>query len=112
MRVSKHLDLAQPVATRTFNQHPMLQFGFPNEHMMPSGAYRAHWPGKLEVAIAPGFSFIVWRADITHQSPTTRINCDGLLHALALIHNLLDQHNIPLTQRGNVNDQPTPDQGS
>ena len=79
-----------------------LKFGFPNESMMSSGAYRACWPGQLEIGISPKYDFFVWRADITHLSPVTRINCDGLLHALALIHHLLDQLNI--TQRGNVNE--------
>jgi len=109
LRVSKHLDLAQPVATKTFNQHPMLKFGFPNESMMLSGAYRAEWTlpnedGDLEIAIAPGYSFIVWRNTSNNNYSVTRINCDGLLHALALIHHLLDEHNIPLTQRGNINE--------
>jgi hypothetical protein len=98
--------------------HPReIKFGFPNEHMMGSGAYRACWEGILEIGISPNYDFFIWRADASYnpslgsQYPSldnpyatkvTRVNCDGLLHALALIHHLLDQHNIPLTQRGNL----------
>jgi hypothetical protein len=82
-----------------------LKFGFPNESMMASGAYRAHWPGELEIGIAPDYSFFVWRNPNNHKADVVvRVNCDGLLHALALIHHLLDQHDIPLTQRGNINE--------
>ena len=92
-----------------------LKFGFPNEHMMGSGAYRAHWEGKLEIGISPKYDFFVWRNDDPYRrNPTpvavTRVNCDGLLHALAQIHHLLDEFNIPLTQRGNIDELPTHDQ--
>ena len=76
-----------------------IKFGFPNEYMMHSGAYYAKWPGQLEVAISPKRDFIVWRHDYypTNNPPLNakRINCDGLLHALALIHHVLQENNIP-----------------
>jgi len=90
-------------------KHAELKFGFPNEHTMGSGAYRACWDGKLEIGISPDYSFFVWRslndAEIPHllNSKTVRVNCDGLLHALALIHHLLQEHGIeqPITSEGN-----------
>jgi len=91
------------IGFKPIKAEPKLKFGFPNEYTMASGAYRACWEGKLEIGIAADYSFIIWRG-MNLSGPVTRINCDGLLHALALIHHLLDQHNIPLTQRGNVNE--------
>jgi len=86
-----------------------LKFGFPNEQMMGSGAYRACWPGQLEIGISPKYDFFVWRGLFGNYTNDviTRVNCDGLLHALALIHHLLDEFNI--TQRGNIDELPTHD---
>ena len=95
MRVSKHLDLAQPVATK-MSTIEEIKFGFPNEYMMPSGAYYARWPGELEIAIAPNYNFFVWRYDYPNNPMPTvkRVNCDGLLQCLACIHHILQENNI------------------
>jgi hypothetical protein len=107
------------------NKHAELKFGFPNEHTMASGAYRACWDGKLEIGISPDYTFFIWRSlepsrlrhpragegsqltdlwphksgRMLHKLGTVRVNCDGLLHALALIHHLLQEHGIeqPIT---------------
>jgi hypothetical protein len=97
------------IGSMPVNPKKELKFGFPNESMMPSGAYRARWEDKLEIGISPKYDFFIWRSDISEYTGVNRVNCDGLLHALALIHHLLDQHNIPLTQRGNL-DAPPNDQ--
>jgi hypothetical protein len=98
------------IGNMPINPKKELKFGFPNESMMSSGAYRAHWEDKLEIGIAPSYNFFVWRRYYPYSETVTRVNCDGLLHALALIHHLLDEFNIPLTQRGNIDELPTHDQ--
>lgn len=85
-------------------KHAELKFGFPNEHTMASGAYRACWDGELEIGISPDYTFFVWRSlDDAAPKSAVRVNCDGLLHALALIHHLLQEHGIeqPITSEGN-----------
>jgi hypothetical protein len=71
-----------------------IKFGFPNECTLPSGAFYARWPNQMEIAISPKHDFFVWRPDIAYgtgkfvMGSITRINCDGLIHALALIHHV------------------------
>lgn len=73
-----------------------IKFGFPNEKVTFNGDYICRFDGFAEVAINNFHEFIIWRFLDDPKGNIHRANCDGLLHALALIHNLLQEHNITL----------------
>ena len=75
-----------------------IKLGFPNEGMTPGGDYVCNFVNFARIAIHRSFTFLIWIP--WHESRTHRIECDGLMHAVAEIYHLLEvnkiEHTLPL----------------